>query len=277
MQKNTRRAMAGWILAATAALAGCGGSSGTKPSGHIRAVDVATNTVDPSNNNDDGSVLVNGASSTIESHYGVASPYLYVEAGNSSFQGTATTLALPSYSVTTNGATTTTAATAPLTTKNLSDGQVYTAYLIGRRDVANPLNADFSDLDNLHFLNVIVLQDNQAAPPSGDANVRVLVAGPDVPAVDIHVDNSVPSALTNLKYDPAGTATSDVNVPAGAATFSVNATGTSNVIVPTQTLTLVAGKSYTLVVTEPTGAAVTGVTPATPPVVTTYGLALVPN
>jgi hypothetical protein len=275
MQKNTRLATAGLILAAATALSGCSGS-GTEPSAKVRTIDVATNVLDTANSNKDaGSVLVNGAPiSTTNSQYGAPTPYQFVEAKNSSFQGRSY-LTLPLYTDPTTS--TTTAAPLPVIHMDVTDGQRYTAYLVGRRDVKTPLTSDFSDLDTAHYLNVIVLPDNQNIPPVGQANVRVLVAGPDIPAVDVLVNGSAPAGLTNLVYSPTGTATVDVPVTAGTPSFSVNAAGTTTVIVPAKTLNLSAGSSYTLVVTEPTGAASPGNTPATPPVVTTYGLTLVQN
>lgn len=287
---RNRRAYALPLLGAgIAALAasGCGSSVGTKPSAQIRAVEVATNTVDVNTKTDDAYMLVNTAALAAAPPYGVATEYLYVEAGGSQLSGgfpngtpTITVggvtkqLTLPTYVNSSNVSTT---VPAPITSVNLQDGHRYTAYLCGRPDVSNPSQSNLSDLDPRYFKGAL-LEDNQAAPPAGSATVRVLVSAADSGNVDVLVNGAAISAFKNIAYAPTATTPSstDATITAGTVTVQVNVTGTSNVLVPPTSLTLVSGGKYTIVVDEPT-AAPSPALPSTAPTSATYGVALIKN
>jgi hypothetical protein len=269
------------------AVTGCGSSVGTKPSAQIRAVEVATNTVDVNSKTDDAYMLVNTAALAAAPTYGLPTEYLFVEAGGSQLSGgfpngtptisaggVTKQLTLPTY---VNSSNVSTVVPAPITNVNLQDGHRYTAYLCGRPDVSNPTQSDLSDLDPRYFKGAL-LEDNQAAPPAGSATVRVLVSAADSGNVDVLVNGSAVSAFTNVGYAPASTSPSsgDATITAGTVTVQVNAHGSGAVLVPATSVTLVSGGKYTLVVDEPTAAPSPAI-PGTAPTSSTYGIDLVQN
>lgn len=87
-----------------------------------------------------------------------------------------------------------------------------------------------------------------AAPASAAdaAMVRVLHASPDAPAVDVYLDGSKVSALTNV---PFGVISGYLPVPAGAHNVKVYATGTTTGAVIDANVTVAAGQSYTIAAT----------------------------
>jgi len=275
MRTNTRRTAAGLALIVGFLLAGCSGSGGTKPNARVREVDTATNVVNTTTKADTAAVLVNGGASDVAAPYGAATRYLFVEAGTSAFQGT-TTMTLPTITQTPAGSTTPTTTTVPppIDNVNLIDGGRYTGYLIGRPDVPNPTKPDLSDLDP-RYLKCVVLQDNQAAPTAGMATVRVINGACDAGNVDVLVNGIVIYGFVPFATQ-AIPASADQPLTAGTVSVSVNVAGTSTVLVPATPVTLVAGGTYTLVVTEPTAVTQAGVVPPNPPATaTTYGLQLV--
>jgi hypothetical protein len=82
---------------------------------------------------------------------------------------------------------------------------------------------------------------------SGNAQVRVLHASPNAPAVDVWLDGAKVSALTDV---PFGTISNYLSVPAGSHHVQVFATGTSTNPVIDTTLDLAAGRSYTVAATN---------------------------
>lgn len=91
-----------------------------------------------------------------------------------------------------------------------------------------------------------VYVDDLAAPPEGQAKVRVIHAAPDVPAVDVGVAGQAPdqALVTDLSFPDA----SDyLAVPADTYDLEVRPTGTSDVAVPVSGLTLEAGTVYTAI------------------------------
>jgi hypothetical protein len=81
---------------------------------------------------------------------------------------------------------------------------------------------------------------------AGTANLRVLHASPDAPAVDVYLDDNIVDALTNV---PFGAISDYLKVPAGAHNVKVYATGTTSSPVIDADLTLAAGKAYTVAAT----------------------------
>ncbi len=81
---------------------------------------------------------------------------------------------------------------------------------------------------------------------AGTANVRVLHASPDAPAVDVYLDDDIVDALTNV---PFGAISDYLKVPAGAHNIKVYATGTTSAPVIDADVTLGAGKAYTVAAT----------------------------
>ncbi len=91
-------------------------------------------------------------------------------------------------------------------------------------------------------LEPLLAVDDNSAPASGKAKVRVIHASPDAPAVDIYVDNA--KALSNVPYK----AISDyLEVAAGQANIQVFATGTTTSPVIDATVTLADGTIYTII------------------------------
>jgi hypothetical protein len=85
---------------------------------------------------------------------------------------------------------------------------------------------------------------------AGNAQVRVLHASPNAPAVDVWLDGAKVSALTDV---PFGTISNYLSVPAGSHHVQVFATGTSTNPVIDTTLDLAAGRSYTVAATNDLG------------------------
>ena len=78
------------------------------------------------------------------------------------------------------------------------------------------------------------------------ANVRVLHASPDAPAVDIYLDDAVVDALTNV---PFGTISDYLPIPAGDHNVKVYATGATSDPVIDADVTVASGASYTVAAT----------------------------
>ena len=79
------------------------------------------------------------------------------------------------------------------------------------------------------------------------AMVRVLHASPDAPAVDVHLDDAIVGALTNV---PFGTISGYLDIPAGEHNVKVYATGTTSDPVIDADVTVVAGQRYTIAATN---------------------------
>lgn len=256
------------LIMSISVMSGCSGTISTKPHAQIRKVDAATNILNTQNHNADTSIVaVNGADTFITTGYGTASSYLFLESGSSTFQGSST-LTLPKVG------TSSTTITPKVVSYNLMDGLKYTSYLIGRPDVANPTQADLSDIDP-RFLSVIILADNQSVPAAGQATVRVVNGACDAGNITVQVDGTAPSAFTNVPYATLSTpSTSDVSVAAGTRTITVATTNPASSF--SKQITFSAGSKYTLVVNEPTAAptpAVFGVQATSP----TYDILQVAN
>lgn len=84
------------------------------------------------------------------------------------------------------------------------------------------------------------------AVAADSANVRVLHASPDAPAVDIYLDDTVVEGLTNV---PFGTISDYLPVPAGDHNVKVFATGTTSDPVIDADVAVSAGASYTIAAT----------------------------
>ena len=88
-----------------------------------------------------------------------------------------------------------------------------------------------------------------AAPVSAadTAQVRVLHASPDAPAVDVYLDDTKVDALTNV---PFGTISDYLAIPAGDHNVKVYATGTTSAPVIDADVTVATGKKYTIAATN---------------------------
>jgi hypothetical protein len=101
---------------------------------------------------------------------------------------------------------------------------------------------------------VLALAVAAPANASNHATVRVLHASPDAPAVDIYLDDTAVSALTNV---PFATLSDYLDVPSGDHNVKVYATGTTTDPVIDVDVTLAAGTAYTIAATD----AVAAITP----------------
>jgi hypothetical protein len=84
------------------------------------------------------------------------------------------------------------------------------------------------------------------ASAADTAEVRVLHASPDAPAVDVYLDDTQVSALTNV---PFGVISGYLSIPAGAHNVKVYATGTTTSPVIDADVTVTTGKKYTIAAT----------------------------
>ncbi len=260
MQIRQRWGLAALAALGTLAVTGCGSSS-SDSTARIRSADYAVN-------GNTANVTVNTAINGGDLSKGQSTPYNFIGNGLSDF-GFVTTATLP--------ADIATIGSPPNSRLQLSNGSFYSAYLIGRADVRGKLDQ--------RFLQTVVTGDRSAAaiysgsvaytaPPSGQANVRVLNAAPDagftapntVGAVDVLINGKV--AYSAVAYPPlliaTGTATSGTvayapaavpvtpyqAVPSGTISVQVNVAGTSTVIVPPTPLSVSSGSVYTLIVSE---------------------------
>jgi hypothetical protein len=89
------------------------------------------------------------------------------------------------------------------------------------------------------------------ASAADTAEVRVLHASPDAPAVDVYLDDTQVSALTNV---PFGVISGYLPIPAGAHNVKVYATGTTTSPVIDADVNVAAGKMYTIAATGPVAA-----------------------
>lgn len=266
---QTRRCPAFAAVAALGALAGAGcGSSSSDATAHIRSADFAVNAVI-------GDVTVNTAINGGDLNFGETTAYSFLGQGLSDF-GFATTAKLDP-NIATLGSP-------PNSRLQLNNNSSYTSYLIGRADVRGRLDQ--------RFLQTVVTGDRgaaaaysaatpYAAPPSGQANLRVMDAAPDAGftlpntpgAVDVLINGKL--AFSAVAYPPllkANGANTFQNaavpvtpyqaVPSGTVSVQVNVAGTATVVVPPTNIPLSGGSVSTLIVTE------TAITPV-------YGVAVV--
>jgi hypothetical protein len=162
-------------------------------------------------------VLVDGSVVLANVPYPAASPYLPLPAGT--------------YNVKVNAAgTTTTVIDADLA---VAGSKAYTAIATGFLASIEPL----------------VLADDLAPPPAGQAKIRVVHASPDAPNVDVYANDA--KILSNV---PFRAASDYLKVPAGAYRVDVRIAN-SNVVALSADVNLAAGKIYTAVAT---GSAIPG-------------------
>lgn len=305
MRNISRPFAAALVFAVGAALAGCGGGggNGTISNSQIRAVDVGTNLV--YEGQDTGIVLINGGASFEQNVYGQPGHYQYIQAEGTSLEAS-TTLPEPymTYPIgTDNGNTTPVSVVVPPPYSGIFPvpGAYYTAYLVGRPDVPNPVDypippaVDPADL-SARYIKVVALEDNQAAPSAGHATVRAMSAVCDIttgqllsdvnplPTLNITVTGAGNNATySNVPYASMPTpATPDQSLIGGTVNVSATATytpasgGTQTVplTLSPSTVSIPAGGKYTLVITEPTDITVDAVAPTDVPK-PTYGVALI--
>lgn len=108
------------------------------------------------------------------------------------------------------------------------------------------MNRKLARLAGLVVAGAMLLSFAGPASAADTAMVRVLHASPDAPAVDVFLDDTVVSALTNV---PFGVISGYLEIPAGAHNVKVYATGTTTGAVINADVTVAAGKMYTIAAT----------------------------
>jgi len=262
-----RQRRAGILSAPVAALLGAGvvltallgagcGSGGSDPTARLRGVDLSPTA-------GTAGVLANSYALGGDLNFGQGSPYIYAGQGVSTFGFTTSTATAPGVSVTYPASP----------TLRLNNNSFYTAYLIG---LAALPDITLGKPDP-RLLQTVVTGDRGAAagyttaasytdPPSGQANVRILNGAPDAGPVDVLINGK--PAFPGVVYplppkrvlptDPTVPAAIPVTLyqafPSGTLSVQVNTAGTATVLVPATSISVSSGRSYTLVVTEPTTA-----------------------
>ena len=153
----------------------------------------------------------------------------------------------------------------------LNNNSFYTAYLIG---LAALPDVSLGKPDP-RLLQTVVTGDKGAAagytaaapysdPPSGQSNVRILNGAPDAGPVDVLIGGKPVFTAVAYPAFPKRVALTDTTapavtpvtlyqaVPSGTLSVQVNVAGTATVLVPATSVPVSGGKSYTIVVTEPT-------------------------
>ncbi len=259
--RGGRGGAAAMLALAAISLAGCGGvSGGNTNAARVRAVNAAVNA-------GTANILVNGASANGDQQaftLSAVSPYLYISGDRAS-----------SFSFNTSVAPPTDVVVPTIPSLTLSNGQFYSIFLIGRVDVSPAKAAPGTKIVNdPRFLQVVVTRDSHDTPTGGSALVRVIDAAPDGGTVDVAVNGSTLTSYANLNFQEPTTdflAAPYVNVPAGTLSVQVNRAGTTTPLFAAVSVPLAAGKTYTILFTEPTPgtAPTTGGVAATAP---TFGL-----
>ncbi len=108
------------------------------------------------------------------------------------------------------------------------------------------MNRKLARLTGLVVAGAMLLSFAAPASAADTAMVRVLHASPDAPAVDVFLDDTAVSALTNV---PFGIISGYLEIPAGAHNVKVYATGTTTGAVINADVTVAAGKMYTIAAT----------------------------
>jgi hypothetical protein len=98
-------------------------------------------------------------------------------------------------------------------------------------------------VDSVSVISAVVLEDDLTAPASGKAHVRFVHLSPDAPAVDVAVASSGAVVFGNVAFKGN---TSFTPLDAGAYNLDVRVAGTSTVALVLPTITLEAGKIYTV-------------------------------
>lgn len=102
----------------------------------------------------------------------------------------------------------------------------------------------------------IVVEDDRAAPSSGNVKVRAVHGAPSAPAVDIYITapgadlQEAAPALTNV---PFGAASDYLSVPAGDYQVRVTPAGSKTVVIDSGSLTLAAGQVRTAIAVDSPG------------------------
>ena len=130
-------------------------------------------------------------------------------------------------------------------TRNLKVNVAGTSTTVINADV--PFTKDMSysvfAVDSVSVISAIVLTDDLTAPAAGKAHVRFVHLSPDAPAVDVAVASTGDIVFGNKAFKEY---TAFTPLDAGAYNLDVRVAGTSTVALVLPTITLEAGKIYTV-------------------------------
>ena len=130
-------------------------------------------------------------------------------------------------------------------TRNLKVNVAGTTTTVINADV--PFTKDMSysvfAVDSVSVISAIVLTDDLTAPAAGNAHVRFIHLSPDAPAVDVAVASSGTVVFGNKSFKEY---TAFTPLAAGSYSLDVRVAGTSTVALVLPTITLEAGKIYTV-------------------------------
>jgi hypothetical protein len=130
-------------------------------------------------------------------------------------------------------------------TRNLKVNVAGTTTTVINADV--PFTKDMSysvfAVDSVSVISAIVLTDDLTAPAAGKAHVRFVHLSPDAPAVDVAVASSGDVVFGNKAFKEY---TAFTPLDAGAYNLDVRVAGTTTVALVLPTITLEAGKIYTV-------------------------------
>ncbi len=130
-------------------------------------------------------------------------------------------------------------------TRNLKVNVAGTSTTVINADV--PFTKDMSysvfAVDSVSVISAIVLTDDLTAPAAGKAHVRFVHLSPDAPAVDVAVASSGTVVFGNKAFKEY---TAFTPLDAGAYNLDVRVAGTTTVALVLPTITLEAGKIYTV-------------------------------
>jgi hypothetical protein len=130
-------------------------------------------------------------------------------------------------------------------TRNLKVNVAGTTTTVINADV--PFTKDMSysvfAVDSVSVISAIVLTDDLTAPAAGKAHVRFVHLSPDAPAVDVAVASTGDVVFGNKAFKEY---TAFTPLDAGAYNLDVRVAGTTTVALVLPTITLEAGKIYTV-------------------------------
>ena len=130
-------------------------------------------------------------------------------------------------------------------TRNLKVNVAGTTTTVINADV--PFTKDMSysvfAVDSVSVISALVLTDDLTAPAAGKAHVRFVHLSPDAPAVDVAVASSGDVVFGNKAFKEY---TAFTPLDAGSYSLDVRVAGTSTVALVLPTITLEAGKIYTV-------------------------------
>lgn len=116
------------------------------------------------------------------------------------------------------------------------------AVLDGQVTIEGGVDYTIAALNTLENIEVGILEDDNTAPPAGQARVRVFHASPDAPAVDIKLAGTQTAVVSAAEFGDYAYLT----VPAGTYRFDITPAGSNTVVYTTPPLRFESGWVYSL-------------------------------